>query len=254
MKQTTRSSDTLNRLAKCEDCGEKVKNKNVKCPECNSENVDYNWNSLKNAYQKHDVAEAYFKGRIDQIGLQVEHWGIDERENDNGLIYDNKMDLRLWEPIDADGVPQKWPSGNYDGIAHHYEEDGDRWKLRGVIDVKSKTNEDWFGICNLRHYIHYAEWARRYDVPVFIYFTMVDMDAESVGEKNVLVPIKPFEGMDEYVNHYDRDSSYKMENVYDIEQDSGQIERAFRAPDGNIVVKFEESLWENFDWFVENVL
>jgi hypothetical protein len=211
------------------------------------------WNSLKANYNVHDVAEAYFKGRVDQIGLQVEHWGIDEREDDNGLIYDNKMDLRLWEPMDGQDAPEKWPSETA-LVPKRYIYNDNEWKLRGVIDVKSKTNEDWFGICNLRHYIHYAEWARRYDVPVFIYFTMVDMEAESVGKKNVLVPIEPFGGLDDYVEHYDRDSSYKMENVYDIEQDSHQIERAFRAPDGNVVVKFEESLWENFDWFVENVL
>jgi hypothetical protein len=212
------------------------------------------WNSLKANYTTHDIAEAYFKGRVDQIGLHVEQWGIDERDNDNGLIFDNKMDLRLWEPIQGQEPPSQWPSDYCDGVMHHYGEDGNRWNLRGVIDVKSKTNSDWFGICNLRHYIHYAEWAREYDVPVFIYFTMVDTDAESVGEQNVLVPIKPFEHLDTYADHYDRDSSFSMDNLYDIEDDSPQIERAFRAPDGNVVVKFEERLWENFDWFVENVL
>lgn len=212
------------------------------------------WNSLKNNYSKHDIAEAYFKGRINQIGLHAEHWGIDMRDDDEGLIFDNKMDLRLWEPLDGQESPSTWPSDYCDGVTHRYNEDNTEWNLRGVADVKSKSNEDWFGICNLRHYVHYAEWAREYNVPVFIYFTMVDMDAESVGEKNVLVPVEPFEYLDEYADHYDRDSSYSMDSIYDIEDDSDQIERSFRAPDGNVVVKFDESSWENFDWFVENVL
>jgi len=68
------------------------------------------WNSLLNNYDKHDVGEAYFTGRMHQIGLQVEHWGIDMRHDQDTLIFDDKMDLRLWEPLAGQGVPGTWPS------------------------------------------------------------------------------------------------------------------------------------------------
>jgi hypothetical protein len=42
--------------------------------------------------------------------------------------------------------------------------------------------------------------------------------------------------------------------LWDIEDDCGAVQGSFRAPDGNVVVDFDESYYENFDWFVENVL
>jgi hypothetical protein len=237
------------------------------------------WNSLKANYSKHDVGEAYFVGRMDQIGLQTEHWGIDMRDDDEGLIFDNKMDLRLWEPLDGQDVAPQ-PQGfagedttftrtTVDGSHELYEQalsnglaasdiDQSRvgeesWALKGVVDIKTKANEDWLGVLNLRHLVHYAEWAEQYDVPVFLYFTMVDMDAERVGERNILVPVEPWDHFDAYSGHFDRDTD-EHTNWSSVTEDCPYVSRSFRAPDGNPVVQIDEDYYHDFDWFVEEVL
>ena len=247
------------------------------------------WNSLVKNYDKHDIGEAYFVGRMHQIGLQVEHWGIDKRHNDDGLIFDNKMDLRLWEPMGDRQRPEKWPSDvegkPYDEYNfHEYREmcvDGDpklgwaamnagvepedervtadEWKLRGIVDVKTKSSTDWMGKFNLRHLSHYAEHAAFYEergVPTFLYFTMVDVDEETVGEENLLVPIPTDWEWERMVDHYDPNQDFSL--TYGEAKDTARtcpiVKRTFRAPDGNLVVDTDEEYHDNFDYFVSEVL
>lgn len=210
------------------------------------------WNSLKANYSKHDIGEAYFKGRIHQIGLEVENWGIDMRDDDQGgLIFDDKMDLRLWEPRGDYGEPNFWPQSD---LTHHHIEAEREYDLRGVVDIKTKANPNWLGVFNLRHLAHYAYWADNYDVPVFLYFTMVDMEAERVGEENILVEVPAFDNYYDYVMHFDREEDYSFNVMGDITDDCDIVSRAFRAPDGNPVVALDESAYENFDYLVEEVL
>jgi hypothetical protein len=247
------------------------------------------WNSLVKNYDKHDIGEAYFTGRMHQIGLQVEHWGIDKRHHDDGLIFDNKMDLRLWEPLGDRKQPEMWPSDvdgkPYDEFNYHeYREicvDGsaelgwaamnvgvtpneervttDEWKLRGVVDVKTKSNPDWMGKFNLRHLTHYAEHADFYakrGVPTFLYFTMVDVENEQVGEENVLIPISGDWNYEPLVEHYDPEHSRTMTygELKDAARECPMVKRTFRAPDGNLVVTIDEAYYENFDYLVSEVL
>jgi len=247
------------------------------------------WNSLVKNYDKHDIGEAYFTGRMHQIGLEVEHWGIDKRHHDDGLIFDNKMDLRLWEPMGERKRPEKWPSDvegtPYDDYNHHeYREvcvDGDpelgwaalnagvepeesrvstdEWKLRGIVDVKTKSSTDWMGKFNLRHLSHYAEHAafyEEYGVPTFLYFTMVDVEEETVGEENLLVPIPTDWEWEPLVDHYDpnQDFSLSYGECKDTARTCPIVKRTFRAPDGNLVVTTDEDYHDNFDYFVSEVL
>lgn len=210
------------------------------------------WNNLKNNYDKHDIGEAYFTGRMDQIGLEIENWGIDMRDDDQGgLIFDDKMDLRLWEPQGNFGQPNFWPSGD---LVHHHEETPRQYELRGICDIKTKANPDWLGTFNLRHLAHYAYWADNYEVPVFLYFTLVDMDAEKVGEKNIVVEVPAFDNYYDYVMHFDHDEDYSFNVMADIADDCPIVDRAFRAPDGNPVVSLDESAYNDFDYLVENVI
>jgi predicted ATP-dependent serine protease len=94
MEQTGIDPDELNRGGKCVECDEKTQQDVDKCPNCGGE-LDWDWNSLLTNYSKHDIGEAHLTGRIKQRGFQVENWGIDQRHDDSGLIFDNKMDLRL---------------------------------------------------------------------------------------------------------------------------------------------------------------
>lgn len=235
------------------------------------------WNSLLNNYSKHDIGEAYFQGRVEQIGLQVEHWGIDKRHHDDGLIFDNKMDLRLWEPRDGQDKPDLWPSNvpalddikepecptewfRYDSddeYTSYRHTSGDvQWTLRAVADVKTKSNSDWLGKFNLRHLAHYAEWAHKYDVPVFVYMTMVDPDAEQVGQEDFLTPIVADWNWELLCDHYDDevDTSLSYGELKDTARGCPIVERTFRAPDGNLVVETADEYKHNWDYFVGDVL
>jgi hypothetical protein len=237
------------------------------------------WNSLLNNYDKHDVGEAYFTGRMHQIGLHTEHWGIDMRHDDGNLIKDDKMDLRLWEPLNGQDSPGTWPSdvADIEGVDtpdtaerwHRYDTDSgksythttpdrpsEEWLLRGVVDVKTKANQDWMCAFNIRHFAHYAHWADTYDVPVFVYFTMVDMDDERVGEQNVLVPVSTDWNYEVAQDHFDTSDPVTLDwpTLKDVTSDATIADRVSRAPDGNPVVWTDEDEWRNFDYLVEKVL
>lgn len=211
------------------------------------------WNSLQNNYDKHDVGEAYFTGRMHQIGLLTENWGIDMRDDDEGgLIFDDKMDLRLWEPDGDYGEPTFWPDHDLPESTH--VEGLREYHLRGVCDIKTKASQSWLGKFNLRHLAHYAYWADNYDVPVFLYFTLVDMENESVGEKNIIVNVPAFENHYDYVRHFDHDDGFSMPVMQHIIDDCPIVANTFRAPDGNPVVELDRDAYHDFDWVVENVL
>jgi len=220
------------------------------------------WNSLLNNYSKHDIGEAYFQGRVEQIGLQVEHWGIDRRHQDDHLIFDNKMDLRLWEPQDEQERTPDWPDpgDTPTTLTEEFDLGFDSvertWELRGVADVKTKANPDWLGVFNLRHLAHYSEWADHYEVPTFVYMTMVDAEAEQVGTEDFLTPITTDWEWGALVDHYDTDSSvdYSYGELKDIARGCDIVERTFRAPDGNLVIEVDDEQQYNWDWFTREVL
>lgn len=232
------------------------------------------WNSLLANYSKHDIGEAYFTGRVEQIGLQAEHWGIDKRHHDEHLIFDNAMDLRLWEPLDGqDTAPQideqlSHPTYQFDqrvvrGINPFFDNDDyeqsttvemESWELRAIADVKTKSSPSWLGKFNLRHLAHYAEWADTYDVPVFIYMTMVDDEAERVGEEDFITPVPSDWDWPHLIDHYDGDMNHSYGDMKDFARTCPIVKRTFRAPDGNLVVNIEDEHRYNWDWFVEHVL
>lgn len=220
------------------------------------------WNDLESNYDKHDIGQAYLTGHLHQIGLQIEHWGLDQREDD-GLTFDNRMDLRLWEPLDGQDEPVLWDPtyarGDYEVLAgpESYLSGGKGdWKLRALVDVKSKANSDWYPIFNLRHLVHYAEHAQSYQEPALVFFTMVDEDAETVGEESCFVNVPTDWDYHRLADHYDRDTETDMTygECKDAARTCSLVQRTFRAPDGNLVVVMEEDERKDFSWFTENVL
>jgi hypothetical protein len=265
MNKSTRDTESLNRRVKCNDCGETLHPGATSCGECGSGDINEDWNSLLSAYSKHDIGEAYFQGRVEQIGLNIEHWGIDKRHEDDHLIFDNKMDLRLWDPLDGQDYPPRRPSdtacGKHaepvrtdDEFEIPMEREMERWELRGIADVKTKANESWLGVFNLRHLAHYAEWSAKLDIPVFVYMTMVDPDAEQVGEHDFLTPITTDWDWKALIDHYDNDASHSYGELKDIARECDIVDRTFRAPDGNLVIEIADEKRNNWDWFVSEVL
>jgi len=197
-------------------------------------------NSLLDNYGLHDVGEAYFTELMECTGLIVEEWGIDERHNNEGLIFDNKMDLRLWEGMD-DQTEVPPVEGIEDVVTTQWELDGHvegkEWQLRGVADVKTKSSPSWFGRFNVRHLAHYAEWADRYDVPVFVYMTMVDGEEGVVCDDEFIVPITTDWDFQTIADNYDSDHQTDLTygEIKDICRECDIADRVFRAPDGNLV-------------------
>jgi hypothetical protein len=189
-------------------------------------------NDLQSNYSIHDVAEAYFRGRMDEMGLHTEQWGIDMRHDDENLIYDNKMDVRIW---------------NTDGLID----------LRGICDIKSKSSEDWLGIFNERHLVKYTRWADIFDVPCFVFFTIVNKDENEVGEQSFVVPIQPFDGYEKYVKHYQKsgpNADFYLDDTSTIAEDCFYVDRTFGADDHNQVVVIEEDHYKDWNWVQANLL
>jgi hypothetical protein len=53
-------------------------------------------------------------------------------------------------------------------------------ELVAYIEIKCKEKAEWFGRCNLRHFREYVSFANEEPVPVFIWFALVDSDADRV--------------------------------------------------------------------------
>lgn len=118
-------------------------------------------NDLLSNYQAHDIAEEHVVSELEMRGLTVSEWGIDMRENDEALIYDDKMDMKVYD--------------------HHGE-------LAAIVDVKSKRSDRWMGRYNLRHYRDYLEISQEYAVPVFVWMCKVDKDDTAV-EYDHIIPV-----------------------------------------------------------------
>ena len=149
-------------------------------------------NDLQTNYIPHDTASEYVVSTLEGWGLSIEEWGIDMREEDENLIFDDKMDMQI------------------------YDHDGE---LVGIIDVKSKRSNGWMGIFNYRHYMHYHEISRKFDVPVLVWMCKVDGDEV---EYDYIIPI-------------------------DI------VRNTFKAPDGNRVIEVADWAKRDKDW-LENTL
>jgi len=261
MKKTDIDPDELDRGAKCEDCGEKSYAGSKVCPECGSENMDTEWNSLLNNYDKHDWGEAHLKGRIKQRGLQIEDWGIDQRHDDGGLIFDNKMDLRLWEAQNGQSflpdtinagygnttLQQTYPSFSLGDDFSQFE-----WELKGIGDVKTKSSSSWLGKFNLRHLAHYAQHAAAYDVPVFVYFTLIDEDNESVGEEEYIGEVPTDWNYEAVAAHFDGDEML-YEETKEAVLESDAIYSAFKAFDGNTVIEMDPDHLQDPTEYLENL-
>jgi len=103
-------------------------------------------NSLQDGYQLHDEAEAVFKSLLPEW-VTLLSLGIDKREEDDTLIFDDRMDFLL------DG-----PGGEV------------------MIDIKSKSRDMYMRFCNERHYRKYVEAAEEHDCPAYIWFYNTSSD------------------------------------------------------------------------------
>lgn len=116
-------------------------------------------NDLQSNYELHDVGEVWFKKQMGLRGYAVEDWGIDMRDEDEDLIYDDKMDFKVF---DTDG------------------------NLVAIVDAKTKQNPRWLGIYNERHHEHYCEIDAAHDCTVLVAMFLL---SEEQVEQTFLIDI-----------------------------------------------------------------
>lgn len=199
MERTDRNPDTLNR------------------PE---------WNSLEHNYDLHDIGERFVRIHCRERDLIPEAWGIDMRDEDDSLIFDDKMDLKVYGCADPDVL-----TGDLDSA---------QLSLAGIVEIKTKRSADWFGKINSRHFCKYLHQAHVHDVPTFIYMSLVDEDAETI-ERDTFIPVNQWDKYGKVLSgEYDFYGPRSAEQF--LEDQIGrhpQVEHTFRAPDGNEVVELD---------------
>lgn len=108
-------------------------------------------------YEMHDTADEYVRALIyDTFEISdviIEQWGIDNRHD--GVQYDDKMDLRVWQV----------PSNHTKSLLLEREDVDYRrhCKLVAQLDVKSKSQKEWMRTLNQRHLDDYTRHAERTD-------------------------------------------------------------------------------------------
>jgi hypothetical protein len=113
------------------------------------------------------------------------------------------------------------------------------WELRAIGDVKTKSSSSWLGKFNLRHLAHYAEHAAAYDVPVFVYFTLIDTDNDSVAEEEYIGEVPTDWDYEAVAGHFDDGPEMLYEETKEAVLASDAIYSAFKAFDGNTVIEMD---------------
>ena len=184
------------------------------------------WNGLEENYDVHDIGEAHIRRKCEHVGLRAESWGIDKRHASGELIYDDKMDLKVfgWE----DDSPAPTPPSEEEGV------------LAGVIEIKTKRNEDWFGTINRRHWKKYVRHVHQLDVPAYVYMSLVDDEKEAVV-RDTFIPVQPWDELQRVLEgEYDFYPPRSADQFLDEQIDTHpQVEATWRAPDGNLVVDLD---------------
>ncbi len=108
---------------------------------------------LEEAYSVHDVGYEMLVRRLQRHGFHVEDHGDDKRHLDR-IVFGEGPDLVV------------------------YDEDGG--EKVAYIEIKCKESEQWFGRCNRRHFTEYVNVANEVDVPVFIWFALLDADENTL--------------------------------------------------------------------------
>jgi len=133
---------------------------------------------LEEAYEIHDVAESMLVTMFNAQGYHCEQHGDDARHADE-VFYGDGPDQAIYpgnacvESFSQKNSPCRPPSRS-EGVTVPAEDP------LCYVEVKAKTDPEWFGRCNLRHFREYVQFARDTNVPVFIWFAYIGEDSEQL--------------------------------------------------------------------------
>jgi hypothetical protein len=152
--------------------------------------------SLKEAYEVHDVGYEIIVARLTAHGFHVEDHGDDARHADEVYMGDGP-DLAVYDDEDAE-----------DPLA--------------FIEIKTKEDEDWFGRCNLRHYREYVNFSNEIDVPVFIWFALLDSET-NVVHRDAFVEVEDMGQLDgSVVDVTESEVVFYDEDAYEVGDSSDE--------------------------------
>lgn len=184
-------------------------------------------------YDAHDIGEEHVRRHLEHMGFAVEAWGIDMR-HDNHVLGDDKMDLKAFTTADIHSPVTG-------------EVETEKVDLAALIEVKTKRSEGWFGVVNRHHFRKYLQKAHEFDVPAYIYMSLVDDEEEAVI-RDTFIPVQEWDELTKVQSgEYDYYSPDSVEQFLVEQIDKHpQIERTWRAPDGNQVVELDTET--GIDW------
>lgn len=160
--------------------------------------------SLEEAYEVHDIGMGIFTGRLQSHGLDYQEHGDDARHADQVFFADGP-DLAILN-------------------------DGE---VVGYVEIKVKEKAEWVGRCNLRHFREYVNFAQEVDVPVFLWFALVE-GGDGPLKRDAFVRVEDTDQIDgEVVDVSDDTLVFCMDDVREL---GGGGERDLRVIDGSDLV------------------
>lgn len=142
--------------------------------------------SLVEAYQVHDVGDEAVRAVLESHGLQVEQHGDDARHSDE-IMFGDGPDLAVYRLDPAIEENKAGLGSQYIDIeTGQFVSPDKRKELVAYIELKCKEDEEWVGRCNLRHFREYVNFANEVDVPVFIWFGLVNSSEDRVLRQSLL--------------------------------------------------------------------
>jgi len=158
------------------------------------------------SYEDHDVGYEIITSRLEAHGLTYEDHGDDNRHSDE-VIYGDGPDLEI-------------------------KQDGE---TVAYIEIKVKTDPEWFGRCNLRHLREYVNFHNETNVPVFIWFCYVKEDT-SVVHREAFVEITDMDQIEgDVVDVRDEEMVFDEEDVDHVNDDG------LRKLDGTAAINVDPS-------------
>jgi len=179
---------------------------------------------LEEAYQLHDLAQDMFVSMMESHGYHCEQHGDDARHADE-VLYGSGPDVAVYEGDAC--VPTDDPVM--------------------YTEIKSKEDPEWFGRCNLRHFREYVQFSRDTDVPVFIWFALIDEDDDQLHRSAFIEVEDTGQISEDSVDITDTEVVFDIEDMQQANEELHYVEGSdiVRIHRNDLIVDFLPSIMGN---------